>query len=157
MTMADRVVVIDQGRIKQIGTPEEIYHNPANAFVASFIGLINLLPCRVVANGMVECCGTQLPCPDATERVGEEAQIAIRPEDITVHTNAKDKKSITVCVDKIEFLGPFSRVHLAHQDGQVFIADCAGSVMRDFPASQGQNVCISILPERLRLYPATDN
>ncbi len=155
MAMADRVVVIDCGSIKQVGTPEEIYQNPANVFVASFIGVINLLPCCVVDAKTVEVCGVELHCPCAAEWVGKEAKIAIRPEDIAVYANSNENNSITVCVEKIEFLGSFSRVHLMHKDGLIFIADCAQSVMRDFPADQGQTVWISILPEHLRLYPAT--
>ena len=153
MTMADRVVVIDRGSIKQIGTPEEIYRNPADVFVAGFIGVINLLPCRVVEDGAVEICGIKLHCPGASG-AGKEAQIAIRPEDIVVHAKAPANNGLAVCVEKIEFLGAFSRVHLAHRDGPVFIADCARSMMHDFPAAQGQTVHISILPEHLRLYPA---
>ena len=53
MTLADRVVIMNAGRIDQIGTPYEVYHNPKTKFVAGFIGspTMNLLPCRLVQNG----------------------------------------------------------------------------------------------------------
>ena len=153
MTMADRVVVIDNGSIKQIGTPKEIYQNPADVVVAKFIGVINLIPGCVVAPDTVQVCGVKLHCPCATEWIGKKAQIAIRPEDIIVRTNAFDNNCLAVCMDKIEFFGSFSRVHLVHPSGAVLIADCVRGELRDFSIDKRQTVHINLPPECLCLYP----
>ncbi len=94
MTLADRVVVMNAGRIDQIGTPYEVYHHPRTRFVAGFIGspTMNLLPCRVVENGSgltVRLCDwLSFPVPPSRElqyrqRVGHELLFGLRPEHIT--------------------------------------------------------------------------
>lgn len=153
MTIADRVVVINNGVIEQIGAPQEIYRNPASVFVANFIGAINLLPCRVVDSNTAMVCGVKLRCPCAARhQTGEEMQIAIRPEDIVMQGGGDN--CFSVSVDKIEFLGAFSRVHLAHDSGAVFVADCTDNIMRDFSIARGHVVNINLPPDSFRLYPA---
>jgi multiple sugar transport system ATP-binding protein len=94
MTLADRVVVMNAGRIDQIGTPYEVYHHPLTRFVAGFIGspTMNLLPCRVVENGSgltVRLCDwLSFPVPPSREahyrpRIGHELLFGLRPEHIT--------------------------------------------------------------------------
>ena len=154
MTIADRVVVINNGVVEQIGAPKEIYRNPESVFVANFIGTINLLPCRVVDSETVTVCGIKLRCPCATHQVGEAAQIAIRPEDIVMHSDTVAGNCFSVSVDKIEFFGSFSRVHMIHDSGTVFIADCAGDIMRESSVAKGGVVNIGLPHDRFRLYPA---
>lgn len=154
MTIADRVVVINNGVIEQIGTPKEIYRNPKSIFVANFIGTINLLPCHVVDSDTVTACGVKLRCPNANYKAGDEAQIAIRPEDIFIHRDSEGENCFSVSIDKIEFMGAFSRVHMVHDSGTVFIADCAGDIMRESSITKGGMVNINLPHERFRLYPA---
>src|SRR5271155_5730082 len=91
MTLADRVVIMNQGRIDQIGTPYEVYHAPQTKFVAGFIGspTMNLLPCRLVENGsglMVQLCDwLAFPVPSSHAAryrplVGSELTFGLRPE-----------------------------------------------------------------------------
>src|SRR5579872_1009874 len=93
MTLADRVVVMNKGRIEQIGTPNELYHNPATRFVAGFIGspAMNFLPCQLVANGagLTVRLSDELSFPVPTDRearyrphAGRELVFGLRPEDI---------------------------------------------------------------------------
>ena len=154
MTIADRVVVINDGVIEQIGAPKEIYNNPESVFVANFIGTINLFPCRVIDSNTAMVCGVKLYCPCTAERTGEEAQIAIRPEDIVIRCDAGGDNCFSVSVDKIEFLGAFSRVHMIHDSGAVFVADCAGDIMRESSIAKGRVVNINLPPDCFRLYPA---
>ena len=81
LTMADRTVVMDTGRIAQIGTARELYDRPASRFVAEFIGRMNVLP---VAEGRLG--GRPLALPQGAERA---TLIGIRPEDVRVHTGAE--------------------------------------------------------------------
>jgi multiple sugar transport system ATP-binding protein len=86
MTMADRIVVMQGGRIEQVGAPLELYDHPANTFVAGFIGspAMNMLD-GVVKGGMVEVQGARLPLPLGTEVAdGQEVIYGIRPEHLSV-------------------------------------------------------------------------
>ena len=87
MTMADLVVVMDRGHVLQAGPPMEIYRNPADSFIASFIGTSNLIRCRRVTADTVEIFGRTVAMPEVRARqvaVGDEGTLSIRPEDVTV-------------------------------------------------------------------------
>lgn len=87
--MADRLVVMDRGRVRQIGTPEELYETPTDAFVAGFIGRCNLLRGRLSLPGLFRTeAGALLPCaPDSPAR---PAIMALRPERIRVQPPSAD-------------------------------------------------------------------
>ena len=83
-TLADRVIVMNRGRIEQIGSPEEVYHRPATEFAQSFIGVTNTLEGIVVANGQVKTsCGT-IPCDTSGLKLGEEVRLFIKAEDLQI-------------------------------------------------------------------------
>ena len=82
LTMSDTVVVMNQGYIQQIGTPEDIYNEPENAFVADFIGDSNILDGIMVEDRLVEILGTKFPCVDEGFGRNKPVDVVIRPEDI---------------------------------------------------------------------------
>jgi len=86
MTMADIVIVLNEGRVQQVGAPMEIYRDPANAFVAGFIGTSNLLPCMVNVGGILVD-GRHIALTEG-DRVraepGTKAVLSVRPEDVRV-------------------------------------------------------------------------
>ncbi|OLA38895.1 MAG: spermidine/putrescine ABC transporter ATP-binding protein [Firmicutes bacterium CAG:176_63_11] len=84
LTMSDTVVVMDKGRIQQIGTPEDIYNEPKNAFVADFIGESNILNGVMVRDKVVKMYGKEFPCVDAGFAENEPVDVVIRPEDIDI-------------------------------------------------------------------------
>ena len=84
LTMSDTVVVMDKGRIQQIGTPEDIYNEPKNAFVADFIGESNILNGTMVRDNVVKMYGKEFPCVDGGFEENEPVDVVIRPEDIDV-------------------------------------------------------------------------
>ncbi|GAB4564709.1 MAG: ABC transporter ATP-binding protein [Anaerolineae bacterium] len=94
MTLSDRIVVMNRGRIEQIGSPQEIYRRPASAFVADFIGRTNFLSGRIVDDGgervTVEVLGQHLrvPRPDPPRAVGETVRLVVRPE--AIHVDVQD-------------------------------------------------------------------
>jgi multiple sugar transport system ATP-binding protein len=109
MTMADRIVVLNGGRIEQFGTPMELYHRPETKFVASFIGQpnMNLIPSRVIeqdSKGIkVELDGgttIELPVQEKWVTVGDRVDVGIRPEHVTLST-----EGIALSVNVIERLG----------------------------------------------------
>ena len=82
LTMSDTIVVMNQGYIQQIGTPEDIYNEPQNAFVADFIGESNILPAIMVQDKLVQILGSNFPCVDTGFGKNEPVDAVIRPEDI---------------------------------------------------------------------------
>jgi iron(III) transport system ATP-binding protein len=88
MALADRVMVMNAGEVQQIGTPQEIYQNPASRFVADFIGVANFLPCFVDGNGLHPTTQPEaaLPPPDSSTGNGR-LTLMVRPEDITLDRN----------------------------------------------------------------------
>ena len=84
LTMSDTIVVMDKGCIQQIGTPEDIYNEPKNAFVADFIGESNIIDGVMVRDKLVKMYGREFPCLDGGFAPGEPVDVVIRPEDIDI-------------------------------------------------------------------------
>ena len=84
LTMSDKIVVLSEGKIQQIGTPEDIYNEPKNAFVADFIGESNILNGVMVRDNVVKMYGREFPCVDGGFAPNEPVDVVIRPEDIDI-------------------------------------------------------------------------
>ena len=92
LTMSDKVIVMNSGRIQQEGTPEEIYNEPENAFVADFIGDSNIISGKMVRDRLVRINGVDFPCIDGSENgfaPGLDVDVLIRPEDLEIHPAGK--------------------------------------------------------------------
>ncbi|UUN26296.1 ABC transporter ATP-binding protein [Streptomyces sp. FIT100] len=117
LSMADRVAVMNQGRLEQCATPTELYARPATDFVAEFIGTMNRVPGRAVEGGLVEVLGVRLP---AEEPAGSgPVQVLIRPEALEVTADASGTARVTGSA----FHGPTTRVRIALADGTALKAD----------------------------------
>jgi serine/threonine protein kinase len=116
LAIADRVAVMRGGRVEQIGPPEEIYAAPRTDFVADFIGLSNLLPCRVLTagQGVVDWEGERLYAPVGDVPDGATITLMIRPEKITLTTDAPrpDINRVEGVLEALTFLGPFVRLEV---------------------------------------------
>ena len=84
LTMSDTIVVMDKGSIQQIGTPEDIYNEPKNAFVADFIGESNIIDGTMPEDKVVRMYGKRFPCLDGGFAPNEPVDVVIRPEDIDI-------------------------------------------------------------------------
>ena len=84
LTMSDTIVVMDKGTIQQIGTPEDIYNEPKNAFVADFIGESNIIDGVMLQDNLVQMYGKKFPCLDGGFAENEPVDVVIRPEDIDI-------------------------------------------------------------------------
>ncbi|MDD3218382.1 MAG: ABC transporter ATP-binding protein [Lachnospiraceae bacterium] len=82
LTMSDTIVVMNQGYIQQMGSPEDIYNEPQNAFVADFIGESNIIPSLMLEDKLVEIQGAKFPCVDTGFGTNKPVDVVIRPEDI---------------------------------------------------------------------------
>jgi putative spermidine/putrescine transport system ATP-binding protein len=116
LSIADRIAVMRDGRIEQVGAPEEIYATPRTDFVADFIGITNLLPCRVLssADGVVEWEGEKLRARLNGETTGQAVTLSVRPEKLTLSVAGTDAalNRLAGVVEVITFLGPVVRVEV---------------------------------------------
>ena len=124
LTMSDRIAVMSEGVVEQIGTPEEIYHRPASLFVAGFIGSANLLPGTVSGHDGddtvvdLECGVTVRACGVHPPVVGAPASIMIRPERLRVTSaDGGDGRSLVGTVRDVIFQGAVVRILLVLADG----------------------------------------
>ncbi len=140
MTMADRIIVLNSGRIEQIGTPAEIYHNPASTFVASFMGAppMNLIDARLQGGRLMIEGDTVIG-----EAPGEgEVTLGIRPEDVMLDP----KGDLAFHVEIVEELGAHRLLH-GTLGGQTFTIH----VGKDVTAEPGETR-VSVKPQALRLF-----
>ena len=103
LTMSDRVCVMNNGVIAQVGTPEDIYNEPANAFVADFIGEANILNGTMLEDCKVRILGTELDCVDKGFAKDQPVDVVIRPEDIEVV--APDQAKLSGVGEDVVFKG----------------------------------------------------
>ena len=89
LTMSDTIVVMNQGYIQQIGTPEDIYNEPENAFVADFIGDSNIISATMIEDKVVEILGTKFKCVDTGFGNNKPVDAVIRPEDVELVEKGK--------------------------------------------------------------------
>jgi iron(III) transport system ATP-binding protein len=158
LVMADRIVVMNQGTIEQVGSPEEIYRRPASPFVADFVGAMNFLPGSIAEDGKsVRVGDLTLACSEAHQLGRDEAvTIALRPEDIRIdikQPSAGNNIGRTL-VKEAEFLGAFYRLTLqleGYQD-KPLIAEVSNNRMRDMDIRIGTKVFVHLPPDLLRIY-----
>lgn len=111
LTMADRLVVMRNGRLRQVGTPRELYEQPADAFVANFVGRCNLIAGEIAGPGLFKSAsGTMLPYGLASKETDNGAVLAIRPERIEIGPNAGN--GVPARLISINYLGPQTEYHV---------------------------------------------
>ncbi|MEW2068052.1 ABC transporter ATP-binding protein [Streptomyces sp. NPDC007346] len=119
LSMADRVAVLNAGRLEQCAPPAELYERPATPFVAEFVGTMNRVPGRLTGDGSVEVAGATLPVDGDVPAGRGPADVLIRPESIGVTADADG----TATVVSASFLGSVTRVLLDLPDGVAVKAD----------------------------------
>ena len=112
LTMSDEIVVLNDGVIQQIGTPKKIYDEPANAFVADFIGQSNILGGQMLKDYSIKFLNTTFECVDKGFEKNEKVDIVIRPEDIKVYPIDNEKGQITGKVLSSCFKGTFFQMEI---------------------------------------------
>lgn len=103
LTMSDTIVVMNQGYIQQIGSPEMIYNEPENAFVADFIGESNIIDAVMLEDKLVKILGAKFACVDTGFGINKPVDVVIRPEDIELHS--PEEGSIQGIVTHLIFKG----------------------------------------------------
>jgi len=120
LTLSDRIVVMREGVIQQIGTPTEIYNEPANSFVADFIGESNILNGVMIEDELVECAGHQFECVDKGFASYEPVDVVIRPEDIYIF-EMSDAAQFTGQVTSCTFKGVHYEMMVTTPEGFEFM------------------------------------
>ena len=157
LTMADRIVVMNQGTIEQVGTPLEIYREPATLFVADFVGEMNKIPGSAVSKGTVRIGEILLHCASTILVKGAQGTVTIRPEDIMVvseTSGVKSKNAIDVTISQLEFLGSFWRARLMNEKlGEApLIADFSVDTVRRMSLEEGSAIKIGLPSHALRFF-----
>jgi iron(III) transport system ATP-binding protein len=161
LTMGDRIVVMNQGIIEQIGTPDEVYRDPRSLFVAEFIGEMNRIAAVVVDSTHVEASGAVLGCAEHDLAPGTPAIVTLRPEDIVPHVSAKpDGKPqganmIDATLSELEFLGASWRAYLdsAWLPGQHLIGAFSANAVRRLALEEGMRVTLELPSARMKVFP----
>jgi iron(III) transport system ATP-binding protein len=159
LTMADRIVVMNQGSIEQIGSPKEIYGKPASPFVADFVGTMNFMAGIVRAPGEVQLGARSVRCDTASFAAGTKVQLCLRPEDLRVQGPSEGRAENVFAVEilEIEFLGPFGRatLDLDANSGLRLLGDFSANLIHDHDLRAGQRLHVALPPERLVVFART--
>lgn len=149
MTMADRIVIMNQGRIEQTGTPEDVFFRPASRMVAGFIGspAMNFFEGAGTANGEIETrIGTFNGFPQI--QAGQQVEIGVRPDDLI--PVAPGANTFTGQVQLSELLGVRAIIHLATENGAAFKAVVDHEVYRDM--KQANHASFTVREGRLHIF-----
>jgi putative spermidine/putrescine transport system ATP-binding protein len=154
LSLSDRVVVMSEGRMEQVGTPFEVYNFPSTAFVASFVGTLNVLPGLVAdaARGELTIAGQSVRLGQTFEgRAGREVRIAVRPEMISLGAGADGENRLSGKVIDVSFLGSIVRMRIglangADLDGPVVVLDEFNEPTLKLP-QLGETVTVSFPPD----------
>ena len=116
LTLSDTIVVMDEGRIQQIGTPAEVYNEPVNAFVADFIGESNILNGTMIRDRRVSFIGHEFDCVDEGFGENKPVDVVVRPEDI-YFTQKEEKTQFTATVKSCTFKGVHYEMYVDSDTG----------------------------------------
>lgn len=142
LTMSDRIVVMNQGLIQQMGTPVDIYNEPQNAFVADFIGDSNIIDGVMPEDKLVIIQNQPFSCVDSGFARNENVDVVIRPEDVVIRP--KGEGLLDGMVQSVLFKG-------VHYEIKVVVGDYEWMIHSTLPAQVGAEVGIYVLPENIQI------
>ena len=142
LTMSDRVVVMNNGSIAQIGTPEDIYNEPSDAFVADFIGEANIINGTMIDDCKVKILQKEIPCVDTGFKKNAPVDVVIRPEDIEVVD--KDKAQFIGVVEDAVFKG-------VHFEMSVMCGKCLWLIHSTVAQKVGDTIGMYIKPDNIHI------
>ena len=143
-TMSDRIGVMRDGKLMQVGGPRELYEQPNSVEVARFVGAANLIQCRVISRGVIELAGEKFAAPESAP-IGD-GMMMIRPERIRIGSG--NHKAI---IERVTFAGSVLRISL--KLGQVTINAEVPNDETTVGLRDGQEVNIDVLPDAVRVLP----
>ncbi|WP_422097729.1 putative 2-aminoethylphosphonate ABC transporter ATP-binding protein [Variovorax sp.] len=159
LSMADRIVVMNHGVIEQVGTPMEVYEQPATPFVADFVGKVNVLRSVALGNHRFQVGDMELQCDacDGAFEPGEAVNLYLRPEDRAVeHLREDTANRLRAMVTKVEFLGGLciAEVTADALHGQTLGLHFSLNQLHDLGIREGHTVDIALRANRIRAFSA---
>ena len=145
--MSDTIVVMRDGHILQIGDPKSVYDEPANAFVANFIGESNILRGTMIEDELVHFCGFNFPCVDSGFGENAPVDVVIRPEDIMIV--GEDIGQLTGVVQSVLFKG-------VHYEMKVRVGESVLLVHSTHARPVGTQVKLTVAPEDIQVMHKSD-
>ena len=142
LTMSDTIVVMNKGVIQQMGSPEDIYNEPANAFVADFIGESNIVNGTMLEDLKVEFCDHVFTCVDKGFNTNEAVDVVIRPEDIEI--TSPENGMITGKVNSVKFKGVHYEIEVLEHEHKWIVHNIKN-------AEIGAIVGLNISPESIHI------
>ena len=154
LDVADRIVILNQGKIEQIGTPEAVYDNPVNPFVYHFLGNVNLFHGRV-HDGKVELGPLTLDVPEHAKSRNQEIVSLIRPHDIEISVQEEGKEFIAAEILFIRAVGPIVNLELKRLDNGDYIeAEISKEIYKKLALKEKQQVYLK--PRDFRVFTPED-
>lgn len=154
LDVADRIVILNQGKIEQVGTPEAVYDNPVNPFVYHFLGNVNLFHGRV-HDGKVELGPLTLDMPEHAKSKNQEIVSLIRPHDIEISIREEGKEFITAEILFIRAVGPIVNLELKRLDNGDYIeAEISKEIYKKLALKEKQQVYLK--PRDFRVFTPED-
>lgn len=148
--VADRVVVMNEGKVVQVGTPTEVFEHPANAFVMDFLGSVNVFHGRV-ARGKALVPGLEVAYPEYPHLEEKVADVYVRPHELVIERHKNGATSIEATVLHINAAGARARVELRARDSeQVITAEIPAERFAELDLKAGDTVHVS--PRRVRVF-----
>jgi len=156
LSIADRIVVMNKGRIEQVGTPDRVYRHPATLFVAGFVGRMNTLP-GVVSDAGTVAVGQAMIAADAASGfpTGAKVQVCVRPEDVQPDLGGLPGTRLAATVRGFEYLGSIARVEL-EAVGLPMTAELSDTAFRTLSLSPGDTLTVVLPPGRVLLFPRVE-
>lgn len=158
LVMADRIVVMDQGTIEQVGNAEQIYRAPASPFVANFVGMMNFVPAEIGQEpGQIKIGSISLE-GDLPEGLnpGDPVTLAIRPEEIQLTgISAAASNTCQATVIESEFLGSVNRLTCSLDENQQtrLLVEVSSNLMKEMEIGHDSKLSLQFPPEIIRVYP----
>ncbi len=150
LEVADRVVVMDKGKVQQIGTPSEVYDHPATPFVYQFLGNVNLFHSRVHA-GFARIGDLEVHAPEHLTTEDAPALAYVRPHDIDIRRESNGESAFSAVVSHVHSIGPVVRLELRRSDDSEMIeAELTRERYDELLLKSGEQVFIK--PRNLRLF-----
>jgi iron(III) transport system ATP-binding protein len=158
LVVSDRIMVMEAGEVRQLGTPREIYENPENLFTATFIGTSNLLDGRVTAPGTVALDGAVLPVAGLGAAPGTGIKVALRPEHLWIIADHEPPEGLVTLdgeVELVSYLGSQSRLQIRTRPTGAVLEVEAPSDAPESALSTGAPVRLGIKPDVAYYFDAT--